>query len=48
MAIETTYTQARAHRAEFFDRAVDDREVVIVRRRDGRDEGTGPPGEVVF
>lgn len=37
MAIETTYTQAREHLASFFDKAVDDREVIIVRRRNARD-----------
>lgn len=37
MAIETTYTQARERLAAYFDRAVDDREVIIVRRRGSRD-----------
>jgi antitoxin YefM len=37
MAVETTYTQARDHLASYFDRVVDDREVVIVRRRNARD-----------
>lgn len=35
MAIETSYTEARQHLASYFDRAVDDREVIIVRRRKG-------------
>ena len=35
MAIETTYTQARAHLAEYFDRVTQDRETVIVKRRRG-------------
>ena len=33
MVVETTYTQARENLAGYFDRAVDDREVIIVRRR---------------
>lgn len=33
MAIQTTYTDARAHLAQLYDRAVDDRETVIIRRR---------------
>lgn len=33
MTIETTYTQARAHLAELCDRAANDRETVIIRRR---------------
>jgi antitoxin YefM len=37
VAVETTYTEARQHLASYFDRAVDDREVIIVRRRKGDD-----------
>ena len=37
MAIETTYTQARAHLAEFLDKAVEDREIVIVHRKNSAD-----------
>lgn len=37
MAIETTYTQARAHLAEFLDKAVEDREIVIVHRKNYED-----------
>jgi antitoxin YefM len=33
MAIETTYTRARAQLARLFDRVTRDRETVIVRRR---------------
>lgn len=33
MAIQTTYTQARARFAELLDRAADDKETVIIRRR---------------
>ncbi len=33
MAIETTYTQARAGLAELLDRVTDDREVVMILRR---------------
>jgi antitoxin YefM len=35
MTIETTYSQAREHLKTLMDRAVDDREVVVVRRRSG-------------
>ncbi len=34
MSIETTYSRARAEFASLMDRVSDDREVVIVRRRD--------------
>ncbi len=33
MSIETTYTQARDNFATYFDRVVNDREVIIVHRR---------------
>lgn len=36
MAIETTYTQARERLADYFDRAVNDCEVIIVQRRGHR------------
>ena len=35
MTIETTYSQAREQFKTLMDRAVDDREVVVVRRRSG-------------
>jgi len=35
MTIETTYTQARQQLKTLMDRAVDDREVILVRRRSG-------------
>lgn len=35
MTIETTYTQAREQLKTLMDRAVDDREVIVVRRRSG-------------
>ena len=35
MTIETTYSQAREHLKTLMDRAVNDREVVVVRRRSG-------------
>lgn len=35
MTIETTYTQARQHLNVLMDRAVNDREVVLVRRQSG-------------
>ena len=37
MAIETTYSQAREQLKSLMDRAVDDREVILVRRRSGGD-----------
>ncbi len=35
MTIETTYSQAREQLKSLMDRAVEDREVVVVRRRSG-------------
>ncbi len=35
MTIETTYSQAREQLKALMDRAVDDREVILVRRRSG-------------
>lgn len=35
MTIETTYSQAREQLKTLMDRAVDDREIVVVRRRSG-------------
>ena len=35
MTIETTYSQARGQLKSLMDRAVDDREIVLVRRRSG-------------
>jgi antitoxin YefM len=35
MTIETTYSQAREQLKSLMDRAVDDREVIVVRRRSG-------------
>lgn len=37
MAIETTYTALRENLASYLDRVVDDREVVVVKRRGARD-----------
>lgn len=37
MSIETTYTQARANFAKLCNAAAQDREVVIIRRRDAED-----------
>jgi antitoxin YefM len=34
MSIETTYSQARAHLSALMNRVVEDREVVVVTRRD--------------
>ena len=35
MTVETTYSQAREQLMSLMDRAVDDREVILVRRRSG-------------
>ena len=37
MTIETTYSQAREQLKTLMDRAVEDREVIVVRRRTGGD-----------
>jgi antitoxin YefM len=37
MAIETTYTTLRENLASYLDRVVDDREVLVVKRRGARD-----------
>lgn len=37
MTIETTYSQAREQLKSLMDRAVSDREVIVVRRRSGGD-----------
>jgi antitoxin YefM len=37
MTIQTTYTQARASLARLMDAVTDDREIVIIRRRNGKD-----------
>jgi antitoxin YefM len=37
MATETTYTALRENLASYLDRVVDDREVVVVKRRGARD-----------
>jgi antitoxin YefM len=37
MTVETTYSQAREQLKTLMDRAVDDREVIVVRRRSGGD-----------
>ena len=37
MSIETTYTAARANLAKLLDSAVEDREIVLIRRRGAED-----------
>ena len=39
MTIETTYSQAREQLKTLMDRAVNDREVIVVRRRCQREAG---------
>lgn len=34
MTVDVTYTQARANLASLLDQATDDREIIIIRRRD--------------
>jgi len=44
--VETTYTQLRDKLASILDQVVDDREVVIVRRRGARDVALVPADEL--
>jgi antitoxin YefM len=37
MTIETTYSHAREHLKALMDRAVDDREIIVINRRTGKD-----------
>jgi antitoxin YefM len=46
MPVETTYTALRQNLASFLDQAVDDREVIIVRRRGQRDVAILPADEL--
>ncbi|MGD0627751.1 MAG: type II toxin-antitoxin system prevent-host-death family antitoxin [Terracidiphilus sp.] len=46
MPVETTYTALREKLAGFLDRVTDDNEVVIVRRRGGRDVAILPADEL--
>lgn len=46
MASETSYTNLRANLAAILDQVVDDREVMIVRRKSGRDVALVPAGEL--
>jgi antitoxin YefM len=46
MPIETTHTNLRQELASVLDRVVDDREIVIVRRRGGRDVALIPASEL--
>jgi antitoxin YefM len=46
MPVETTYTALREKLAGFLDRVTDDNEVVIVRRRGGRDVALIPADEL--
>ena len=48
MSIETTYSQARAQLKKLMDRAVDDREVIVVRRREGGDVAMIAADELEF
>lgn len=46
MAVETTYTALRQNLASYLDQAIDDREVIIVRRRGARDVAILPADEL--
>ena len=46
MPVETTYTNLRAKLASVLDRVVEDREVVIVRRRGAKDVALVPVDEL--
>jgi antitoxin YefM len=46
MAVETTYTNLREKLASVLDQVVDDREVVIVRRRGAKDVALIPADEL--
>lgn len=46
MAVEITYTHLRQNLASLLDRVVEDREVVIVRRRGARDVALVPAAEL--
>lgn len=46
MPIETTYTSLRQNLASVLDRVIEDREIVIVRRKGARDVAMVPAGEL--
>ena len=46
MPVDTTYTSLRENLAAVLDRVVDDQEVVIVRRRGGKDVALIPADEL--
>lgn len=46
MPIETTYTALRENLATFLDRIIDDREVLVVKRRGARDVAIIPADEL--
>jgi antitoxin YefM len=46
MAIETTYTKLREELASFLDRVTDEQEVVVVKRRGGKDVALIPADEL--
>lgn len=46
MATETTYTALRQNLASFLDRVIDDREVLLVKRRNARDVAILPADEL--
>lgn len=46
MPVETTYTNLRQHLAAVLDQVADDREVVIIRRRNAKDVALVPAEEL--
>ena len=46
MPIETSYSDFRSHLAEYIDRVVDDRDTLVIRRRNGKDVALIPASEL--
>jgi antitoxin YefM len=46
VAIETSYSDVRAHLAEYMDRVVDDNDVVVIRRRNRKSVAMLPADEL--
>lgn len=46
MPIETSYSDLRAHLAEYMDRVVDDRDTLIIHRRNGKNVALIPASEL--
>jgi len=46
MPIETSYSELRAHLAEYMDRVVDDSDTLVIHRRNGKDVALIPATEL--